>query len=299
MSEIGRGAHVDSPSPGYGDPNGGEFSETVRLGQDVRFLLVAVGGGAVRVASEIARRHLRHLETVAINCDPTVHGFEEFDRRIYLGPDSGAPSDTGGSPLVGGVLARAAEPALSRIFEGAQFVTVIGSLGGGAGSGVLPQVLELASRRSVHVSAFVIKPFVCEGERRAIADRTIGRIHLLESFSDLESRDRAVLRVLDNQSLVGPLGGRALRAVSAHWARVIGDHVEQNYLIPAEAILASLNVTAAMTLEPIASTLEVATPLPTPPAPAIPIPLAPIPAARIEAELTIEAVRHDASRPAL
>ncbi|MGI0139946.1 MAG: hypothetical protein ACREBT_02180 [Thermoplasmata archaeon] len=290
MSEANRGVLLSSPSPGFGEPSGGDFSEQVRLGHNVRFLLVAVGGGAVRVAAKVARRHLRHLETVAINCDSSVHGFEEFDRRIYLGPESGTPVDTGGSPLVGGVLARAAEPALSRIFDGAHFITVVGSLGGGAGSGILPQILELASRRSVHVSAFVIKPFSCEGDRRAVAERTIGRIHLLESFSDLRGHGRAMLQVLDNQSLVGPLGGRALTEVVEHWARVIGDHVEHNYIVPAESLLSTMTASSAPMSAEIDLALEQVT-LPVPTPPMIPLPVA-------EAELTIEAITPGPARPA-
>jgi len=92
----------------------GGWEAQLRLGQDVRFVLAAVGGGAIRIGQEIARRHIRHLETVAINCDPKVQSYEDFDRRVYLGPDSGAEIDTAGSPLVGWVLARAAEPAGGR-----------------------------------------------------------------------------------------------------------------------------------------------------------------------------------------
>jgi len=145
--ESERATRDRNSTPDNGAIDGGWESQ-LRLGQDVRFVLAAVGGGGIRVAHEIARRHIRHLETVAINCDPKVQAFDEFDRRVYLGPDSGAEIDTGGSPIVGGVLARAAEPALDRIFQGATFVIVVGSLGGGAGSGALPHILRVASRHA-------------------------------------------------------------------------------------------------------------------------------------------------------
>src|SRR5690349_6241152 len=91
--------------------------ETLRLGHELRFVLVAVGGGAVRVAREIAPRRIRYLETVAINCDPRVQEVDEFDHRVCLSPETGPFSDTGGSATTGGLLARAAEPALARIFD--------------------------------------------------------------------------------------------------------------------------------------------------------------------------------------
>ncbi len=271
----------------------------LRLGHDVRFVLAAVGGGGIRVASRIARQHLRHLETVAINCDPTVQGFEEFDRRVYLGPDTGAERDTGGSAIVGGLLARAAQPALDRIFQGATFVIVVGSLGGGAGSGALPYLLDVASRHAEVVSAFVIRPFRCEGERRALGDRALGRLHFAEAFNDKRERGRATLRTLDNESLIGAFGGLAFNRIAQHWADLIQEHIESAFLAPTEAILQAARSARAAHLVPMNALPEAELPalgIPTPavvPSPEMP-PLLPA-AARLaearEVELTFEIVR--------
>ncbi len=248
--EAERVARDRTGAPDDGAIDGG-WDAQLRLGQDVRFVLAAVGGGAVRVAAEIARRHVRHLETVAINCDPKVQGFEEFDRRVYLGPDSGAEIDTGGSPLVGGVLARAAEPALDRIFQGATFVIVVGSLGGGAGSGAFPQLLRVASRHAEYVSAFVIRPFKCEGERRALADRALGQLHFVESFVEKREQGSASLRTLDNESLVATHGREAFTHVTRHWADVVQEHIETSFLLPAEALLEAAQMHRAVSAPPI------------------------------------------------
>jgi Tubulin/FtsZ family, GTPase domain len=240
-----------SSAPGYGEAAEDGWESHLRLGQDVRFVLAAVGGGAIRIGREIARRHIRHLETVAINCDPKVQGFDEFDRRVYLGPDTGADTDTGGSPFVGGLLARAAEPALQRIFQGATFVIVIGSLGGGAGSGALPYVLEVASRNAEVVSAFVIKPFRCEGDRRSLADRAIGRLHFVESFVEKKERGLATLQTLDNESLVETQSHVAFTRISQHWASVIQDHIERSFLAPVEAMLAASELSEAVHSAPM------------------------------------------------
>jgi len=276
-----------------GEPHGDGWPTHLRLGQEVRIVLAAVGGGAIRVGREIARRHIRHLETVAINCDPKVQGFDEFDRRVYLGPDSGVESDTGGSPVVGGVLARAAEPALQRIFHGATFVIVVGSLGGGAGSGAFPYILEVASRNAEVVSAFVIKPFRCEGERRALADRSIGRLHFIEAFTEKRERGYATLQTLDNESLVATHGGLAFSRVSEHWAHLIETHVERSFLGPSESLLRAAQAAqiAQMTHETYAETPSVSV-LP-PPAPAIPglVPMLPaVQASAAEVELTFEVI---------
>jgi len=276
-----------------GDPTSGSWQTPLRLGQDVRFVLAAVGGGAIRVTCEIARHHLRHLETVAINCDPKVQGFDEFDRRVYLGPDSGAETDTGGSPFVGGVLARAAEPALQRIFHGVTFVIVVGSLGGGAGSGAFPYVLEVAARNAEVVSAFVIKPFRCEGERRALADRAIGRLHFVESFVEKRERGVATLQTLDNESLVAKCGSLAFSRIAEHWASVIEEHIERSFLAPTEAILNATEPSTALLASPVGPAvpeeagLGVVPPVRSPDH-GVPVPIPALPAALAEVELTFE-----------
>ncbi len=284
-----------SAMPGYGEPDDASWENRLRLGQDVRFVLAAVGGGAIRVGREIARQHIRHLETVAINCDPKVQGFDEFDRRVYLGPDTGIETDTGGSPMVGGLLARAAEPALQRIFHGATFVIVIGSLGGGAGSGALPYVLEVASRNAEVVSAFVIKPFRCEGERRALADRAIGRLHFVESFVEKRERGFATLQTLDNESLARTQGRLAFTRVSQHWASVIEEHIERSFLAPAEALLETVQMSQAVELGPVNRIPSAETPAvgfpphgPAPPMPEGPPILPAIHMMDLEAELEFE-----------
>ena len=292
--EAERANEDRTSAPEYGGAVEDGWENHLRLGQDVRFVLVAVGGGAIRIGREIARRHVRHLETVAINCDPKVQGFDDYDRRVYLGPDTGDESDTGGSPLVGGVLARAATPALERIFRGATFVIVLGSLGGGAGSGAFPYVLEVACRSAEIVSAFVVKPFRCEGERRAVADRSIARLHFLDAFVDKKERGLATLQVLDNESLVAAQRSLPFREVSAHWAALVESHIEKSFLAPAEAILDTLELTRPRDQVPLADLPRLEVPpvlVGVPPAPPPPFetpPLLPAAHASPEAELTFE-----------
>jgi len=303
--EAERTTNDRASAPDHGEPIGEGWESHLRLGQDVRFVLVAVGGGGIRIGREIARRHLRHLETVAINCDPKVQGFDDFDRRVYLGPDTGAETDTGGSPFVGGLLARAAEPALERIFEGATFVIVIGSLGGGAGSGAFPYILEVACRNAEVVSAFVVKPFRCEGERRALADRAIGRLHFVEAFVEKRERGVATLQTLDNESLVAIQGRLAFNRVAQHWASLIEDHIEKSFLAPVEALLETAEMGRVAHDLPMNRLSEIEVPAvagiepPRSPPSELPPEYPPVlPAARVEdpeVELTFEIV--DEARP--
>ena len=273
--------------------------DAIRLGHDVRFVLVAVGGGAVRVGREVARRHIRYLETVAVNCDPRVQELEEFDRRVYLGAQSGAADASLGSPAIGGRLARAAEPALDRLFHGATFVIVVASLGGGAGTGALPFVHEAASRSAQILSVYAIKPFACEGDRRAIADRALARLHFLETFVEKQESRRGTLTVLDNETLVRRHRGLSLPQLARHWADQIGRHIEHAYLAPTEAALEARRVGRSVEPEPIRPVVSVPiVPAPTPPVepPMGPIPLAPQMELPLDVELTFEVLGGPGSR---
>jgi len=302
MYEADRTTSDRNTAPGYGESIEDGGFDHLRLGQDVRFVLVAVGGGAIRIGREIARRHIRHLETVAINCDPKVQGFDDYDRRVYLGPDSGAEVDTGGSAVVGGVLARAAEPALERIFHGATFVILVGSLGGGAGSGAFPYLLDVACRNAEVVSAFVVKPFRCEGERRAVADRTIARLQFIDSFVERQETGHASLQTLDNENLVRAQGALPFAHVTRHWAVVRERHIDSSFVAPVEAMIEAIQLTRTATEPPInripeaeVPALGVIPPAPSP-GPDYP-PVLPAASARsAEVELTFE-VEADA-RPA-
>jgi hypothetical protein len=293
--ESGRSRSEPNALNAY-DPVEESWETRLRLGQDVRLLFVAVGGGAIRIGHEVARRHIRHLETVAINCDTKVQGFEEYDQRVYLGPDSGADRDTGGSPVVGGMLARAAEPALQRIFQGATFVVVVGSLGGGAGSGAFPHVLDVAARNAEVVSAFVIKPFACEGERRRLSERAIGRLQLVPSFAEKREQGHATLQLLDNESLLPTYGRKAFVEVGRHWSQLLEEHIESAFLGPAEALLGAPHLAELVRTAPTVTASVLAPPAltdvaPVPTGPPEMPPLLPSAArSAYEAELTFEVV---------
>ena len=275
-------------------------TNSLRLGHggDVRFVFVALGGGAIRIGREIARRRLRHLETVAINCDPSVHDLEEFDRRVLLGPERGDRWDTGGSPVVGGHLARAAEPVLAKVFEGATFLTVLSSLGGGTGTGALPFVLDAAARSSEVLTAFVVKPFACEGERRAVGDRALARLHFVEAFVEKRELGYAALHVLDNETVARAGGRRSLASLTHHWAGVVSEFIEHEYLAPVEAMLEAhrlARIAEQSRAEPAGGPIRPPferTPEPglVPPVPVLNPPLAPLPAGALasDVELTFE-----------
>ncbi|HKV90130.1 MAG TPA: hypothetical protein VJQ43_02915 [Thermoplasmata archaeon] len=292
-ANVRQGNDRDRTTRRTDDVDTGLWEPSVRLGQDVRFLLVAVGGAGVRVGREVARRHLRFVETVAINCDPRVQETEEFDRRICLGADDGTTFGRPASAAAAGQLARAAEPALDRVFDGATFVTVVASLGGGSGTGILGPVLESASRSSEVLSVFVVKPFAAEAERRAVADRAIAGLHFLDAFVEKHQPRQATLTVHDNEDLRRRDPPTLLRDVAGIWADRIATHIEESMLNPVEALVDAERI-SALDLEGSVPASRPSTPTSIGPAEPVPLPpLSPrlepgLPAAGADVELTFE-----------
>ncbi len=267
--------------------------EAPRLGHDIRFIFAAVGGGAVRIGREVANHHLKYVETVAINCDAQVQDLEEYDRRVYLGPHDGTAGDTRGSPSEGGQIARAAMPALERIFDGATFVTVLCSLGGGSGTGALPYVIEAAVRSARVVTVFAVKPFKVEGDRRAVADRALARLHFVEPFVEKQEFGAARLQILDNESLHTKGRTMLFKDVNLHWGRVIATHIDRSFIGPSEHELAKFHENHPVPAPTLATSLELPRPAALDPM-ALP-PLLPqagwAPEAPSETELTFEVDR--------
>jgi Tubulin/FtsZ family, GTPase domain len=276
----------------------------LKIGRDIRFVLVCVGGGATRIGEEVLKRKLRHLESIVINCDPRVPGLEAFDRRVCLGAGANGVTETGGSASAGSQLARAAEPALDRIFQGATFVTILASLGGGTGTGALPFVVEAASRHAAFVSLFVVKPFRWEAERRALADRAVGRLSFVDAWVEKTEHHLATLATLDNESLVADAASTPMNRWNRHWADTVATHIEKEFLDPVEASFAAARLARLAESEPLNAPAREVTLAPPMPGPG-PAPLPPglpalltrsepygdeSPSSRGEVELTFEVI---------
>ncbi len=206
-------------------------SHPPRLGRDVRFLLVAVGGAAVRVVRSAQSQGLRYQETVAINGDERVQEAMDFDLRVCLKTPWEGPSTLPGE-LSGTRLALV--PALETLFQGVTFVTVVGSLGGETGAGVLPAVLEAAGLHASFLSVFLVKPFACEQARRLEAEQTLRALRHQSLLSHRMERGQASLVVLDNERAIPRLSSLPLAALTHGYGHMVAQHIIERYIQPAE-----------------------------------------------------------------
>jgi hypothetical protein len=206
-----------------------DFGERrLELGEDLKFLLVAVGGGAIQVAKEVAKRDVRYLETVAVNCDKRVKDETMFDRSIYLGHWMGEDlADAGGSPSTANVLAHAAEDELDGLVDGATCVTVVASLGGGSGTGILPVLLDTMTRNPdvVHLTIFFIKPFACEEHRRHLAERALAGLYFIDGLTDLMQKKRVAVITLDNEETAREKGSLPMSHLVSFYGEIVAEHI--------------------------------------------------------------------------
>jgi hypothetical protein len=202
----------------------------LELGKDLRFLLVAVGGGAIQVARTVANRHVKYLETAAINCDRKVMAETVFDKNIYLSHWMGEEvPDSGGSPSMGSALAHVAEEEIEELFEGATCVTVLASLGGGSGTGVLPVLLDTLTRSPdlAHLTVILIKPFACEERRRHLADRAMAGLYFIDGLTELVQKKRAAFIILDNEDLAREKSAMPMSHIISQYADEVTKHIEK------------------------------------------------------------------------
>jgi cell division protein FtsZ len=186
---------------------------------DPRIAVVGVGGAGGNVVSTLYDRHVKGVETVAVNTDPAGLSKAEADTKILLpyveGPDRAEAA------------AAAAEgSAALKEALGSDIVFVVAGLGGGAGTGAAPVVARAAKAQGAVTVAIGILPFEVEG-RTASAQ---GGLERLRAEAD------SVL-VVDNNSLekfADRLGfNDALRVVNQVVLAVVQgvvDHLERSFL---------------------------------------------------------------------
>ncbi|MDE1821446.1 MAG: hypothetical protein KGJ23_00925 [Euryarchaeota archaeon] len=249
-------------------------SADFRLGREARFLLVAVGGGAIRVVRSAARQGMRYVETVAINGDDRVVEAIDFHRRVRVALPQDGSVDDAGLPLCQPLPHLQGD--LDRIFEGSTFVTIVASLGGEAGTEVLPSVLDAAARHAPFLSVFLMKPFACEEERRLRAEHALEAVKAQGEFAHRVTASNVTLRVLDNESAYRTQARRPFNQLCQLWGDVIASHVHERYVLPAESALEEYQLSREV-LAPINRPPE--GPVPPTPLPPIPAGLSPMPEA--------------------
>lgn len=165
-----------------------------------KLTVLGVGGCGCNTINQLSHANLPpSVELVSVNTDAQAMAATSSHARIQIGPQTTRGLGAGAKPDVGCAAAIESAQELSQQMQHADIVFLTAGLGGGTGTGALPQVARLARELLKPVIAVVTTPFSFEGQHRA-ANAEAGLQALLESAN-------AVI-VLPNDKLAEVLGAK-------------------------------------------------------------------------------------------
>lgn len=139
--------------------------------------VLGVGGGGGSAVTRMIASKVQGVEFVAVNTDVQALHANPSNMKIAIGKTVTRGLGAGMNPDMG---RRAAEENANEVrsaINGADMVFLTGGLGGGTGSGALPEIAKIAKEVGALTVAVVTKPFSFEGaQRKRIAD---------DSYADL------------------------------------------------------------------------------------------------------------------
>jgi cell division protein FtsZ len=134
--------------------------------EGLSLIIVGVGNGGGNTLQTMARLWQNGPRLVAVNTDQRAVSALEGVSGIYVGEKVLRGSGTGGDPRVARQAAESESEKLSALFNGIDLAIFAVGLGGGAGSGIAPFLIEEARKKGALTLAFAMLPFEFEGLRR-------------------------------------------------------------------------------------------------------------------------------------
>lgn len=129
--------------------------------------IIGVGGAGNNFASALfSQVSSKLVEVIAINTDASQLAITKAHTKILIGRNTTRGYGAGNDPLLGRKAFEESKESIARVLEEADLLVVTAGLGGGTGSGVAPELINMASDLGILTVAFVTMPFKCEGKVR-------------------------------------------------------------------------------------------------------------------------------------
>ncbi|MGL4711920.1 MAG: cell division protein FtsZ [Shewanella sp.] len=165
-----------------------------------KLMVFGVGGCGCNTIHQLSKVNLpASVELVSVNTDAQSMAATHSHFSIQIGPQTTKGLGAGAKPDVGCAAALESEEILTAQMLNADIIFITAGLGGGTGTGALPQVAKFAREQEKPVIAVVTMPFGFEGHHRA-ANAQAGLNELLNCAN-------AVI-VLPNDKLAKVLGAK-------------------------------------------------------------------------------------------
>jgi cell division protein FtsZ len=161
--------------------------------------LWGVGDQGIRVVSSLPEEVRRLVKPAAVDSDLQTLVCSPAARKIRIGSQTRSAGEIGGDPEKLREAFRESEEKIREKLSGTRTLLIVGGLGGGVASGVIPDLCRCARQMKIFTLVFATRPFAFEGKKRNRIFRE-AREGIEESGAGLAcfSLDRLVGKVEDD-----------------------------------------------------------------------------------------------------
>ncbi len=162
--------------------------------------VVGIGGGGGAAINRMISDNIKGVEFIVINTDVQALNQNLAPRKIPIGKTLTRGLGAGMNPEIGSRAAEENQNEIREALSGADMVFLTCGLGGGTGTGAIPEVAKLAKDIGALTVAVVTKPFTFEGaQRRRIADDGFDRL-LQHVDAIITIPNDRVLQIIDKKT---------------------------------------------------------------------------------------------------
>lgn len=162
--------------------------------------VLGVGGGGGQALNRMIREQLKGVDFIALNTDVQALQQNMAHTKIPLGKTVTRGLGAGMNPDLGRKAAEESANDIRNAIAGADMVFLTGGMGGGTGSGALPEIAKIAREVGALTVAVVTKPFSFEGaQRKRIGDDAHGLLAEQVDTIITIPNDR-VLQIIDKKT---------------------------------------------------------------------------------------------------
>ncbi|MBI2473923.1 cell division protein FtsZ [Candidatus Uhrbacteria bacterium] len=162
--------------------------------------VVGIGGGGGAAVNRMISDNIKGVEFIVINTDVQALNQNLAARKIPIGKTITRGLGAGMNPEVGSKAAEENQNEIREALTGSDMVFLTCGLGGGTGTGAIPEVAKLAKDIGALTVAVVTKPFTFEGaQRRRIAEEGFERL-LKHVDAIITIPNDRVLQIIDKKT---------------------------------------------------------------------------------------------------
>ncbi len=162
--------------------------------------VVGIGGGGSAAVNRMISDNIKGVDFIVINTDVQALNQSLASRKIPIGKTITRGLGAGMNPEIGSRAAEENQNEIREALAGSDMVFLTCGLGGGTGTGAIPEVAKLAKDIGALTVAVVTKPFTFEGaQRRRIAEDGYDRL-LQHVDAIITIPNDRVLQIIDKKT---------------------------------------------------------------------------------------------------